>query len=178
MMESLNHANAPDEFLSIKRMPGLWPAGAPLVLMAAGKIGPNAWWGEYGIFIPGTLGLASKAHVDLNAGVVSTAYPNEIDMIDAGYMRIELEQRVISCLSMHFSEIAIETGRQDLFPNLRYELQDAAKKHIFDLIRNGAFLDEVRSLSQRTRHGVLRGYLSAIIDLVATLSKSGCTPVA
>jgi len=150
--------NATEPCLSIKRM--AWPLARtdlpPLVVMATGRIGPNNWWGECSVFIPKELGFGPMSSVDLEAGVIASAYPSEVEVIDADYMRIELAQRAVFLLSGHLSPIASHTGHRELY-GLRYELRDGSKMDIYRLILNGNFIAELKQIATRTKNDALRG---------------------
>jgi hypothetical protein len=167
----MDEANTPEGFLSIKRMAGLWPP--PLALMAAGRVGPNEWWGECSVFIPRLFGCEPKAYSHLNAGVSGSGLPVEVDMVDADYMRVELEQKAVHLLVNHFSPIAMRTGLRDLY-GLRYELLPGAKIDIFHLIENREFVPDIQKLATQTRHALLRDYLLAITKHI--MAKIESTP--
>jgi hypothetical protein len=162
----MDEGNAPEGFLSIKRMAGFWPSHVnPLAVMTAGRIGPNNWWGECTVFIPKHLGRESKTYPYLNAGVSGTGLPIEFDVVDSDYMRVELEQKAVQILVAHFSVIASHTGLRE-FNELRYKLLPAAKMDIYHLIDKGEFVSEVQELSAKTKHAMLREYLRAITRFV------------
>jgi hypothetical protein len=165
----MEELNANEAFLSIKRMAGLWPA--PVAIMAAGRIGPNNWWGECSVFIPEHFGNPPKAYHDFDAGISGSALPSDVEIVDAAYMRLELKQKATEFLRDHISPIAQHLGQRDLL-ELGYQLHDGSKMDIYNLTRNGAFLSEVQGLAKQTKHDTLRGYLAAITKNIAAKIES------
>jgi hypothetical protein len=168
----MDEGNAPEGFLSIKRMAGFWPPDVgPLAVMAAGRTGPNNWWGECSVFIPKHLGRESKAYIHLTSGVSGTGLPINVDIVDSDYMRVELEQKAVQLLAAHFSAIASHTGLREFYA-LRYELLPGAKIDIYRLIDKGEFVSEIQALGAETKHGMLREYLWAIARFVTAKIES------
>ena len=100
----MEDSNTVESFFNVKRMGGFWPSHVdPIVIMAAGRIGPNNWWGECSVFIPKHFDSACKRYVHLNAGVNGTGLPVEVDVVDSDYTRVELEQKAAQILAAHFS---------------------------------------------------------------------------
>jgi hypothetical protein len=165
----MEELSASEEFLSIKRMAGLWPA--PVAVMAAGRIGPNNWWGECSVFIPRHFGNPAKSYHDLDAGISGSGLPSDVDIVDAAYMRLELKQRATEFLRGHISPIAQHIGQRELL-ELGYELQPGSKMDLYRLIRNGDLIADVRELAELTKHGGLREYLRAITKYITANAHS------
>jgi hypothetical protein len=62
-----------EELLLVKRMASFWAAGAPVVVMAAGKIEKNHWWGECYVLIPKQFEIPPRAYLNLNFNATSDA---------------------------------------------------------------------------------------------------------
>jgi hypothetical protein len=155
------------EVIWVKRGLGISAFGLPLAVMAAGKQGQQHWRGEYYILLGGQYpGLLYQAFT-----VRAVDVPESIAVVDAEYMRVELDQQVVGRLSVHCFDLYEKTEREGFLKGVDWE--DGEKLDILRAWIRNQHHESIKTMRASTNVDALKLLLRDVEHLpVVTISGS------